>query len=421
VEQLIRLAESLTGWDRPAAVVGLAAGLVCVLWAGALAAWVAWWLTARRRRWRRFLQEAMARGFGHRDARSLWLLGRFAGSPHRLEVLRSVEVFDRCVLEARKTAGDDLLSWPELLTGSRIDALRRKYTSGPRSRHSYTTTRHIEPNQPVRVITRDGAAFDSFVLRATEEGVHLASPREPELRGKMAVGQEVRVLFWRPSDARYEVRSRIIANGARHGQSFLVAHADLRRVQEREFVRVRCRNEVWVLPCGEEARSLAERDEFPGPGVVGLLRDLSLGGASFTCEAGLPAGSWVLLRLRVEAEEQPLILAARVVRQRRLEGTSSPVWLTSVNFPGLAARKEHRLGRFVSRVQQGLIRRMLVRAGGPGGGEAPFPQPHRRAHEMSGPPETKGPRGGASRPDQERRPIPAGALSAGLSSGVNQR
>ncbi len=355
--------------------VGLAAGLVCLVWAAGLTVWFGWWLALRTGRKRRFVKRAAACGFMSEEAQSLWLLGRFAGSPDRLGIIQSLEVFDRCVLQAKKTAGDDLLSWPELLTASRIGALRRKYTLGsPRSRHSFTSTREIEINQPVQVVTKDGGVFESFILHATEEGIHLASPPEPELKNNIKVGADVTVSFWRLHDARYEVCSKILGNGARLRQTFLVAHADLRRVQERGFVRVRCKNTLRFVPCKEsETKALAERNQFPESCQTGMLKDLSIGGASFVCDTDLSAGSWLLMQVHVEPDPDPLTLAARVVRQERLDGTSRAVFLTSASFHNLRGRKDRRLGRFVSKIQQGLIRRMLLRVGGPGGVELPFP------------------------------------------------
>ena len=90
------------------------------------------------------------------------------------------------------------------------------------------------------------------------------------------------------------------------------------------------------------------------------LQDISVGGASFVCDAALDAGVRIVVQL-MDADGE-LRLAGRVLRRRELAGTSVRKFRTSVEFPALSATEERRLGRFVSASQQQLMRKMTERA-----------------------------------------------------------
>jgi hypothetical protein len=71
----------------------------------------------------------------------------------------------------------------------------------------------------------------------------------------------------------------------------------------------------------------------------------------------------VFVRIPLLRKPWSLTLAARMLRQSLLGGTSNASWQSSVRFEPLSARTENHLSRFIADLQQRLISRMLSRAG----------------------------------------------------------
>jgi len=357
------LEQVMFGWRSPWGAIVLAAVLMCLLCGAALFLWGLGLLVGRIRAERSFMKQAAGRGFDREASRILWNLGRFAAPRERAEILSSVDLFDRCVTVARGTLGGDPRCRPAWLSPSRLDAIRRWYdTSRARSRHHFATTREIEYNQPVTVRCPDGYSFDAFVLQATEQGLYLSHLPRLGLEGRLTAGARLTVRFWRPRDARYEFDTCVVSAVDMFARTFLVAHAPLRRIQERGYVRVRWHRPVHVAPMGGEGMATGANDEAPSDDALSAqLRDVSVGGASFRCAARLSQGRKVLLRLPLGPSES-LTLPGQVVRQSPLNGTSQEAFLTSIRFEGLLPAQENRLARLVAHLQQGLIRRMVSRS-----------------------------------------------------------
>jgi c-di-GMP-binding flagellar brake protein YcgR len=171
--------------------------------------------------------------------------------------------------------------------------------------------------------------------------------------------------FWRPHDARYECTARVArGENAQNRGRLVLSHASLNRVQEREHVRVRCRQEVrfgvFDPLSGAKAGGRAGEPELP---FVAMLHDLSNGGASLVTDKSIAPGTLVFVRIPLLRKPWSLTLAARMLRQTLLGGTSNASWQSSVRFEPLSARTENHLGRYVADLQQRLISRMLSRAG----------------------------------------------------------
>jgi c-di-GMP-binding flagellar brake protein YcgR len=129
-------------------------------------------------------------------------------------------------------------------------------------------------------------------------------------------------------------------------------------------VRVRCRQEVRLgLFDPAMARNAAGRNFEPELPFVAMLHDLSNGGASLVTDKPIAAGTLVFVRIPLLRRPWSLTLAARVLRQNLLGGTSNASWQSSVRFEPLSARTEGHLSRFIADLQQRLISRMLARAG----------------------------------------------------------
>jgi c-di-GMP-binding flagellar brake protein YcgR len=354
--------------DAPLSRAGMIGAAVCLVWGAAVIAWCALKL---RRRWagrRRFVRQALERGFDHEEATHLWCIAR--SSPEgddREAILASCEAFDRCLRAAEEAADGDPVLRPDYLAGSVTSALRRKYADTRRARRRIGDTHEIEANQPVRV--RLGASrttFESFVLNVAPDSLQLSLPADATLPPAMELADcPAFMSFWRPHDARYECTARVTrGETAPRDRCLVLSHASLNRVQEREHVRVRCRQEIrlGVFDPAAAGRD-AGREGEPELPFVAMLHDLSNGGASLVTDKPIATGARVYLRIPLLRKPWSLTLAARALRQSLLGGTSNASWQCSVRFEPLAARAENQLSRFIADLQQRLIARMLARAG----------------------------------------------------------
>ena len=288
--------------DAPLSRAGLAAAIVCVLWAALAIVWAAWRVCRRRR-------------------------------------------------SAGAVVSDNAPNLPEAPAGTDLQVLRHAVHTLPRAKHLVAGIRDIEPNQPVTVRLGNGKGFDSFVVRAVGGDVCLAVPLAVRLDGQGLSEKSVKVSFSRPRDARYEFASRIVDAGEEG--VVLRPTEPLHRIQQRRDVRVRCRD---VVRFGGQRESAGE------PNWRGRLGDISIGGASFVGDKELKTGEPILMQLDLGKTMGTLLLAARVIRQKPLRGTSEERLQTSVRFAALSPRQERRLGAFLADLQQRRIRRMRLRA-----------------------------------------------------------
>jgi hypothetical protein len=354
--------------DAPLSRAGVIGAAVCAVWGAAVASWCA---VKLRRRWSgrsRFVRQALGRGFDHEEAMNLWRIARFwPEGDNREAVLASCEAFDRCLSAAEEATGDDPVLRPEYLAGSVTSALRRKYGNPRRARQRIADTREIEANQPVRVrLGASPTAFESFVLSAAPDSLKLSLPPDLPLPPATELADCPAFLsFWRPHDARYECTARVMRGESyRRERCLVLSHASLSRVQEREHVRVRCRQEIRLgLFNPAAAGNAAGRNGEPELPFVAMLHDLSNSGASLVTDKPIPTGTLVLLRIPLLRKPWSLTLAARILRQSLLGDTSNASWQSSVRFEPLPARTENHLSRFIADLQQRLIARMLARAG----------------------------------------------------------
>lgn len=356
--ELRHMIEDVLTPGAPLSRAGVIGGAICTVWAAGAAAWVGRALLRRRRARAAFLGAARARGFTAEEGRRLWDLGRFATD--RARILESVEVFDQCVFDLRISAETAGRPVPESGAEFYASALRRKYAPARHAPLAISDTQHLEANQPVKVRLRDGTMFNAFVVDSTPERLSLTLPAASRT-ARLDQRKSVHVTFWRPLDARYEFETEVVAGPAR--SALTVAHAPVKRFQDRESVRVRSRDEVRLAYIDAEQAGSVEGGPAPELTATGTLRDLSIGGACVVTSARPPADAWVLLRLTLKRAPHMLLLPARIIRRQALDGTSNPMVQLSVKFEPLSARNEHQLGRLVAEIQQRLIRRMLVRAG----------------------------------------------------------
>ncbi len=353
--------------DAPLSRAGMIGAAVCVVWGAAVAAWCA---AKLHRRWagrNRFVRQALERGFDHPEAMNLWRIARFApDSETREAALASCEAFDRC-LRAAEEAADDPAVRPEYLAGSVTSALRRKYGVARRARQRLGDTHEIETNQPVRVrLGPSNTTFESFVLNVEPESLQLSLPADVKLPPAMELADcPAFMSFWRPHDARYECTARVTrGETSPRDRRLVLSHAALNRVQEREHVRVRCRQEVRLGAFDAAKEWIASgRNGEPELPFVGMLHDLSNGGASIVTDKPIAIGSLAFVRIPLLRKPWSLTLSARVLRQSLLGGTLNASWQSSLRFEPLSPRTENHLSRFIADLQQRLISRMLARAG----------------------------------------------------------
>lgn len=361
------IAAGLFGRETPLSRAGTIGAVVLVLLGLAAAAWIVRGLLQRHAARCAFVRTAIASGFDARDAASLWLLARFLPENRRPEVLSSRDLFEECVRNAAIAAGDDLLGWPEPLSESRIDSLRRRYTITRRPPTGISDTREIEPNQPVTLHVPDGGRLAGFVLPSEPSRlrVTVAAKSRPV---RLGMDQPIRVTFARPRDARYEFSSEVIDEET---HALDLRHVSVKRIQQRSRVRVRCQEEIhWTKRNGAAPRP----NSWPVDPLQerAMLHDISGGGACFVTTEKIDAPSRLMVTLRRASNAEPIAVPAVVIRQVPLEGTSQTMYQTSVRFDALDSRHEYYLSRMVSDLQQKLIRRMLARSGEPEPEEAPI-------------------------------------------------
>jgi c-di-GMP-binding flagellar brake protein YcgR len=345
---------------------------VCVAWGAVVFAWCGLKL---RRRWsgkNHFTRQALDRGFDHEEAMNLWRIARYLPEGgNREAILASCEAFDRSLRAAEEAAGSDSAVRPEYLAGSVTSALRRKYGNTRRSRQRLSDTHEIEANQSVRVrLGPSRSTFESFVLDVAQDSLQLSLPTDVKLPPEMQLADcPAFMSFWRPHDARYECTARVTGDGTSQSDRRLVlSHASLNRVQEREHVRVRCRQEVRFgvfdpATAGNAGGPFGGAQGEPELPFVAMLHDLSNGGASLITDKPIAPGTLVFVRIPLLRKPWSLTLVGRMLRQSLLGGTSNASWQSSVRFEPLTARTENHLSRFIADLQQQLISRMLSRAG----------------------------------------------------------
>lgn len=351
---------SIIATTSPLSGAGLVCAGICALWVVAAGGWLAGAAWRHRSRRARFLALAGDAGFEPVESACLWWLSRFCPGSDRTALLSSPEAFDESVRNAESEA-DDRGTWPADLTDSMVDALRRKIGGARRLLWNISSTRQIEVNQPVR-LRMSGGEFDSFVVESDPGAFRVTLPVAPARSVDALAGDEVEVRFCRPQDARYTCRTRAAGFGADY--TLRLDHADVTRIQQREVVRVRCRDEIRVALVARGAALAHDRLRgMPEGAFTARLRDLGSTGASFFSQRVREVDSWVLVKFRLNHTPGAVIVPARVVRVTQLTGTSESPLMVSVKFDPLTAQIEHHLSRLVADVQQRLIQRMLTRAG----------------------------------------------------------
>lgn len=339
---------SLFGQDTPLSEAGMAGAAVLAFLSLAAVALLSRRMLRLFVARRNFMKAASEIGFDAGQASCLLLLAKFLPLERRANILTSRDLFEECVRSARIEAGDDLLAWPELLSESRINSLRRHFIATRRTSPSIADTHHLESNQPVTLHVADGSRLGGFVMKS-DPSVLRISVAHKDLPVRIGMDQPIRITFARPQDARYEFRSRIIDE---ESHAVDVTHAPVNRIQQRSRVRVKCQNEVeWISASGNNSTRKS------------MLRDLSGGGACFITNEKLEPEAKIVVRLRRSSDAAPVDVPAIIVRQNLLEGTSQPMRQTSIRFDPLDPRHEYYISRMVTDLQQKLIRRMLARSG----------------------------------------------------------
>ena len=311
MEQIQSVLRDLARPDAPLAYAGAVAAGICALW---LAATVAWLVRRAVRR------------------------------------VRSVR--------SASAAAESTL--PQLASSDDLRVLRHTIRPATGALRALDRPAQIEPNQSVRISVA-GGTFNTFVLDAADDELHVALPMAAVARKGLSTRKDVRVSFTRPDDARYTLTSRVVAGSQKKNSVVLHATTALKRHQERKDFRVRCRTSVRI---GRAKGTLVRKELGRVPlSLEGRFHEISIGGASLICDDAIESGTRIVVAIETGDAGGTLRLAGRVLRQKALTGTSVRKFRTSVEFPALSAVEERRLGRFVTACQQDLIRRMGERAG----------------------------------------------------------
>ncbi|GFN24130.1 flagellar brake protein [Thermanaeromonas sp. C210] len=199
------------------------------------------------------------------------------------------------------------------------------------------------------VITQpdSGRSFTTVIQEVGPEEFAVLAPEVGEVA--LAVGERVKAVITAP-EAKYEFATTLKRQAFDPVYLYYFRYPqEVRRIQQRSFVRAKVALEVQYAPLAEEGQG-AEAGALPRPDRKGYTVDLSGGGAQLVLKEKPEPGSLLLLSLPLpDGKAGPLILKGRVRRvvPRMIDGLER--YEVGVSFENLAEKDEDRLVKFVFR------------------------------------------------------------------------
>lgn len=204
-------------------------------------------------------------------------------------------------------------------------------------------------NRKITIVEPDtGRCFTTLIQEVGPEEFAVLAPEVGEVA--LAVGERVRAVVTSP-EAKYEFETTLKRQAFDPVYLYYFRYpVEVRRVQQRSFVRAKVALEVQYTPLAEECGPETEAGEAPLPERKGYTVDLSGGGAQLVLKEGPEPGSLLLLKLPLpDGKMAPLVVKGRVRRvvPKKIDGLER--YEVGVAFENLAEKDEDRLVRFVFR------------------------------------------------------------------------
>lgn len=194
---------------------------------------------------------------------------------------------------------------------------------------------------------KSGKSFSTVIQDVREESFAVLAPEITEV--VLSIGERVKAVVPAP-DAKYEFETTVA--GQTFDPVFLYYFywpQEVKRIQERRFVRAKAALEIYYSPLGESSG-----EELPPemllPDRKGYTVDLSGGGAQLVLKEKPEIDSFLLLSFPLpDGKGAPLLLKGRVKRVAPKIIKGRECYEVGVAFEGLTDKEEDRLVSFVFR------------------------------------------------------------------------
>lgn len=282
-----------------------------------------------------------------------------ADTPYAQVIFQSASLFERCMdaevqLLLLTVKSEEKLAEEELVLAS----LRKKLGYGYLPlEHPLLSTRSIEVGQAVALYgssNRVPLIHHAIVTLNHELFFRVQYNAETEDAVKFFVGQELKLVFARPTDGVYGVQVEICKI---QGDAVIELYHTLalKRNQLRQFVRIEVNLpiKVRVMPSSKKE----PREESVPKHFSAKMADLSGGGISFLCESPLVPGDLVSMQFSL-ATGAFAGVAGKILRVSIQEGKTATSYRHHVQFVQIEPRNRDRIVRYIfdKQRQQNQIR-----------------------------------------------------------------
>jgi c-di-GMP-binding flagellar brake protein YcgR len=268
-----------------------------------------------------------------------------------VQVVTARRDFDRCVEAEMKALLADGNEDQFRETGIMLREIRVRleldYVPFGQRIHS---TRELQPPQEIWLapVSSGNAQWIRGSVLAVDEA-HLHVTAREDKGAKFAEGGEIRCHFWREDDARYEFRATVAHKEGAPPTWSLLHVEDLRRIQAREYYRIRYNQEtnIGVLSAFRDgAEDLGHRRVVTR--MRGNITSLSAGGLAAVTQH--PCQAQTLMRVDIELpNETPFEVEVNTVAVDPIAGGR---YLLRGAFVSIADERREAIARYVMRCQQ---------------------------------------------------------------------
>jgi c-di-GMP-binding flagellar brake protein YcgR len=289
--------------------------------------------------------------FSKQEERLLTEVIRRHAADSPLQVVTARRDFDKCVeaeMKALRAAGNEeqFREAGILLREIRV-RLELDYAPFGQRIHS---SREMHTAQEIWLAPLTGGNVQwvkASVLAIDEAYLHLASRESRTL--DFAPGSEIRCHFWREDDARYELRTTVAHKEGVPPAWSLYHVDDLRRIQARDYYRIRYNQETTIGVLSAFAdRAEDARDRRVVTRVRGRITSLSAGGLAAVTQHAVQAQT--LIRVAIELpNEAPFEAEVNTVAMEPVAGGR---YLIRGAFMNISEDKREAIAHYVMRCQQ---------------------------------------------------------------------
>ena len=191
------------------------------------------------------------------------------------------------------------------------------------------------------------------MLAIDEAQFHVSPGDRTERLSSFASGMTVRCHLWHEDDARYDFQTTLVqASGAPPGWSLLHA-TDLRRVQARNYFRIRYNQEtnIGILPSSAEHNTEEISSQQALTQFHGRISNLSAGGLAVVTQHAVNTRAYLRVSLAIP-HEKPFETEVTIVGVQPLAGGRH---LLRAQFVGLNEDEQDIIARYVLQSQRPIV------------------------------------------------------------------